>query len=539
MVEIADITDRESLETWLESQPRRFSEILAHRAAMVVLPVYWESLLAKSGVPRSSINFLPSLWSSLVSGTIAFHPSSEISAALRGAASYSTRAISAAGISGNDKGGYAGDATGYAATYSSSYSVADAVRNAGKVIDCVIIAVGSDIWGYIRADCRLLFEGKDLSHQKLWLHSNSGLFEMWLDVKEHMLSDDVDWNFWVRWYEASMEGEPMNWVMSKRIALIAPKDWERGPLHVNGLVAEIEAEFDPSKVVAASDADISHSIEELLGATLFDFTFDQLANVMRAIPMPEDWKHLDDEERLRSFIGDATDARESFELLSRALQAESRGMQGAGAVSTYLDAVLSELDKADNVGSLNVGKLLEYGGLLERMSLDENLHAEFGVLNAALEQSVKNLKELSRKHFSNTLARFTVLRDLEMEEDLDAWEVLRVFRDIVSEVESGGGGKLPALAKTDVAVLSDVLDSVERLLRSIDESSNENSKSSMRREVNFQLAKIGATTGIYKEKAEKAVEKTGDGADKTLKWFKRFKGIGQLGDFLKDMWDKL
>jgi len=342
-------------------------------------------------------------------------------------------------------------------------------------------------------------------------------------------------------------------ILLEGVLSIELTDWEKGSKHSNLLIQEIiqnvstreerdrieTKDLNISEEVLNEEEQCDFTIETLLSATLFDFSFDELNFVMHAIPMPEDWKHLNDPQILAAFLEDAGEVREGFEMLCSALKAEGTTMQGAGAANVYFSAVLSEFEKADQVGKLRVGKLLEYGSLLEGMAQNEHVQAEFGVLNPTLEMNVRNLRELMRKYFSDTLARFAVLRDLELEDDANAWDVLKTFRDIVAEVKTGSDGVLPPLVKGDAAVLVDMLDSIERLLVSIDASSNTKSVSAMQREANFQLAKVGATVGIYREKAASAVGKTADGADASLKWFKRIKGIKDFADILQKAWDAM
>ena len=67
MVEIADIKDRQSLEAWLKEQPRESAVALTHRAAMRVLPLYWDWVQNDAKARKGDLTALPVLWASLIS----------------------------------------------------------------------------------------------------------------------------------------------------------------------------------------------------------------------------------------------------------------------------------------------------------------------------------------------------------------------------------------------------------------------------------------------------------------------------------------
>ncbi len=391
-------------------------------------------------------------------------------------------------------------------------------------------ATALNVWKAVRFDCTVHKGGNGFA-APLWPMFQDPLH--WLDLKKRLLEDSqVDWSFWVDWYDELMHGKVRSnseWEMLKEIVLIDNEDWEQGPAHINPMIAEIVERY-------ATKTQSSGSItpQELLTAALFDFSYDSLENVMRAIPMPDDWKHLDDEEALKRFLGDAEEVEDSLKTLSRALEAEGGALQGAGGVRTYLDEICSELARAEDKGTLRVGKLLEYGRFVEAAARRDDIEREFGVLHEPLNSISKDLQELIRSHFANTLARFAVLRELRMEDAADPWDVLRDFRILVDRVRSGDEGQLPALVREDVAVLDDVLDGIDRLTRDIDGAASDEAKDSLKRERDFQMAKVGATVQTYKDQAVQVSGKAADAADTTLKAVKRFDG---LSDLARRIWD--
>ncbi len=352
----------------------------------------------------------------------------------------------------------------------------------------------------------------------------------WCATKEaKMLSNwDTDpkprWAFWRRWWNGVVTGRPLD--PKLQLALVEEIDDEtwRDPDKVAARIVEIEEEFHKS-------ADV-----DLYTATLFDFTFDKMAGVMRAVPLPQDWEHLDDPDRLSEFLRDASELREKLDLMCTALRAEGRAMQGAGIVATYAIAVLDELKRAENLGELRVGMLMEYGRILESAANSDETHKEFGLLSPALKANVESLRALVRDHFAYTLARSSVLKSIRLEDDADPVRVLSLFRDLVLDAKEARASKLVPISREDAAILSDILDSVDNKIRALAVSDDADNRSSLKRDMDFQMAKVGATYAVYRDRA-KAVSKGAEGvSDDVLKWSKRGEGLWALA---RRLWDSL
>lgn len=71
------------------------------------------------------------------------------------------------------------------------------------------------------------------------------------------LEVDPAYAFWLRWYQAVLDGAPQNWEMLREIALIAPEDWDAGPERVAERIAEIEARYLSDATRLAERVDVN------------------------------------------------------------------------------------------------------------------------------------------------------------------------------------------------------------------------------------------------------------------------------------------
>lgn len=117
----------------------------------------------------------------------------------------------------------------------------------------------------IRSDCLTLESGKPLRGELLWRSERNPFFDRWENVKALLAEDEEDWSFWVKWYQAALNGEPLNWEMLKRIALIYPEDWEQGPARGNRLIAGIEVEFELREEIAELERKLLEASSQFRG----------------------------------------------------------------------------------------------------------------------------------------------------------------------------------------------------------------------------------------------------------------------------------
>lgn len=247
-MDVGEIVDRKSLEAWLNSLPQgteaekaeahRRALMIAHRAAMRILPVFWHWSVEVNALEISKFA-LSVLRSVLVSGVSAMSTSERLWAAavvalqsqemlthfdrefddLSAVAAISAKsAVRCAAKHGGDD------------FFSSVHAVDSAAAAGGHVFD---------FWPSTQSDCAALKQGRDLHTLPLWSAENP-LADTWADARQKVLAQVRNWKFWVNWYDKALRGVPQDWDLLTKIALIDPKDWEQGADHVNGLIAEIQ-----------------------------------------------------------------------------------------------------------------------------------------------------------------------------------------------------------------------------------------------------------------------------------------------------------
>ncbi|HGG64922.1 MAG TPA: hypothetical protein ENK34_10170 [Rhodobacteraceae bacterium] len=266
MVKVSEIKDRESLEEWLldrpEDETKKFAISIAHRAAMRVLPVYWEWVERSELAKKHELTALPVLLCNFTSGIACKMPTPEIRDAADLAFSFATTdtsvvsadIASAADESDTGVGSSAKAAIAAAETvYETGIHVATIASAADIASDSVAEVVSCDstsaFWQQIRTDCAALETEDMVLAAPLWNGDENPFQTEWeavrnsLPVATSARTEEtargalpVDWSFWINWYQDALEGREPDWDMLYEIALIPDEDWQKGPEHINNEV---------------------------------------------------------------------------------------------------------------------------------------------------------------------------------------------------------------------------------------------------------------------------------------------------------------
>ena len=75
----------------------------------------------------------------------------------------------------------------------------------------------------------------------------------WNKLKARLIEADEGWDVWIDWYEARLHGHPEpNEALEVVRVLIPDADWERGPVYVNRMIAELMERHAPKSPVPPS-----------------------------------------------------------------------------------------------------------------------------------------------------------------------------------------------------------------------------------------------------------------------------------------------
>lgn len=226
MIEISEIVDAKSFKKWFNQLPSstkfekrnkdKIAAQIASRASLRILPNYL------SWVANYEANFtnLPVLRCALISS---------IATSFNGsfAESFKTfdtsRAHIAAAIADGPAQAAALSARLNAELATSENSTADAF------LDSIHYAIGDKgvaeiLWLEVQYDCRAAIELSDAA--PLWNVGKNIYAEEWCVSKRWFLDQDVDWSFWLDWYERAVAGRHVNWDMQHEIVLIDDDVWQ-------------------------------------------------------------------------------------------------------------------------------------------------------------------------------------------------------------------------------------------------------------------------------------------------------------------------
>lgn len=222
---MVDFKERNDFEAWLEDKPREWAVVLAARAALRVAPI-----LAR-GTDFMQINtrlLLPTMRCMLIAVAYGVQRDEDIKSAAYAAYAANANANAAAAAAYAAYAAYAAVAINAAANAAAAYAA-------------------KYTWKIVSGDATQLHEGispQELAVSRLWPKGEESNWSRknWQDLKDHCAqSPEEGWDVWVTWWQERRDGHPYNAPMERDIALIPNEDWDKGPAHVNAIIADIRA----------------------------------------------------------------------------------------------------------------------------------------------------------------------------------------------------------------------------------------------------------------------------------------------------------
>ncbi len=498
-----EITDTESFEVWLRERPvstvRYEAGCLATRAALRAF-LKWFTLLDVPTVSSGIADGLPIL-RALVLSAVSLKKPTEPTLEL-------VRSVS---DDANDLGAYAFSIKEIEASWSAN-AAAEAVHvavydflDSVESVSSAFQAVGGfhTFWPAFREDASRLERGLSVLDCPLWNDESSpGLQTNWRRARDWLLTDS-DHTFWIRWYEAILDGRPLtgdwdsHWQLLHDIALIPNEDWEKGAEHVAGLIAEIE---DASSYRV--DPRVRLTAERLLRASLGRFSFSEIRHLMEMLPFANDLKELKNQEILESFLGEAEEVTWEIELFLSGLKREELKLQGSGGVLTCFESALEEIGKGRQLASINIGRVIVCGERLQHFSTNHDTLQEFGSYSDGLTAAVRSLQGLTFKFFSEAILRMGVLKDIRSSEEVTLGELFSDLSRGFDQIKSEMRDDLVPLAPAAMSVFDTLLDELDGLAKNEAVSVNPAYKSHLRKEFDFNAALVAVSLRLYLEQSK-------------------------------------
>lgn len=262
----SDIKDEETLNFWLNSRPSTDSIVISQRAALRVAPI-WFAAMATDWADDKEFSDLAQLRLLITAATAGTYQTQETKTAARALLSHamSIRGFSARitdpieipelalGETDIEPALAARASAGHALSVAFDYphSILALVSHAVFAARAAGRYMGREVWASVMTDCATLEAGQTLDGVPLW-DDTPNPFQIELkQTRTRWSTPNSSYAFWLRWYEAALEGNSLNPELERDIALIPDADWEKGAEHIAALIADLEERHDLKAQVQA------------------------------------------------------------------------------------------------------------------------------------------------------------------------------------------------------------------------------------------------------------------------------------------------
>ena len=246
---LQQIHNRASLEVWMADMPREFVAVIGTRAALRAFPMLARDFAGNMPDAFAAI-LLPSLralsiasagatWPRRVSEIWEFAAAGEPNVQVAGLIAEHARHVTAGRL-----------CRAFADALRLFAQPAAYILHSANATTASAEIVGAGSWEAVSWDARQLpvewtgagsaaLLAAGLHVRPLWPKgSPSQVSQAWSDLKTALPADE-GWWVWTRWYEDQLAGRPPDQSLDLARVAIPGNDWERGPKHVNGIIARL------------------------------------------------------------------------------------------------------------------------------------------------------------------------------------------------------------------------------------------------------------------------------------------------------------
>lgn len=337
-------------------------------------------------------------------------------------------------------------------------------------------SVSTDLWFPVFSDIESLEERGSISeliNLPLWPEKSE---PEWSKVAWSYMerlageTQEEHWQVWVDWWENRRNGEYYNIKMESEIALIPDEDWQLGPAHVNAIIAEIRARY-AVEASASSKAREKQQIIDLLHTdplrvALVDFTFDDMASLMRAVPFPEDNTNLEDESLERDRKELLSSLRDYAEDLAEDMVEAGRNSQDCARIARDL----SRYAKAARGRPVRARMLWMRGADLNIYRLSSNIYPFLPeVERQKLDALVDMHLDLMRLYYRGALARLQDAEVLVLTETVSLSDLNGMIAQAVAIFDAVKDDAGAHIEPDAIAALRDLAAQTDGLIARLDE----------------------------------------------------------------------
>ncbi len=521
-----NIHDRDSLEAWLQTQPREVSLLIANRAALRVMPVWADDCLFGDG-QKHDVTPVVILRANLISSVAALFPTDDMEAAARAARAAATadagdvRATATATATATAAAVHAADAV--LATATADVVLALAVFRTADAVD--ILPAAGEVWRAVRADALAIEAGEDVASAPLWPGKGpeaNPLSDLWHKVARDGFTPDSPYDFWRRWYETLLDPTrhpPMSFDMLKDIALIAPEIWEGPPEDLAAEIARIEA------------GDRRAEKTDLAKAIYFDFI--EVNKQLRMVGVEADFESLTDDQiaaclkRMREWAEELQDWRDYA-------QDEISGNRPSKLLRV-VEKLLAQIAKDPSSEGFSARRYISLGSDLRHLSLDEKQRDSVGdTLAGMLDERIDELSNIAGGCFGGALKGLAPLTKVELghNDPETLVENMQKGLDLIRQVDPA---ELAQVEPEGRAIIDEMVRELEEFIAAIEAAESPKMVALLHQRFAERYAGISTTVARSVEKGREVSGTFASKFDDAVKWFKRWEVLEKIIDW----WESL